>query len=509
MRFKRSSGILLHPTSLPGRFGIGELGPEAYRFADFLDRAGQRVWQVLPLGPPGYGHSPYTAFSAFAGNPLLISLDNLAQEGWLSSRDLDNVPSFPAYRVDFDAVRAVKEPLLRKAAETFRTSANAAARDEFARFCDQDWWWVDDYALFMSLSEANGRRPWNAWAPDLVARAPRALDEARTAFADEVYVRKFWQYVFFRQWRALKEYCNQRDIRILGDVPIYVAHDSVDVWANPHMFYLDDAGNPTVVAGVPPDYFAKSGQLWGNPLYRWDALEAEHYHWWIERLRMALRLADMIRVDHFRGFSAYWEVDASEATAENGRWRDGPGAAFFDAVRSQLGDVPIVAENLGVITDDVEELRRQFGFPGMAVLQFAFGPDIEHAGLLPHAFEPNTVAYTGTHDNNTTLGWWQSGGRDSTRSIKDARKTKAFAKKYLNTTGRDIHWACIRTVHASVADTAIVPLQDVLGLDSDARMNSPGVASEHNWRWRYAADMLTDALCARLRDLTETYGRLL
>ncbi len=508
MKFPRSAGILLHPTSLPGRFGIGDLGTEAYRFADFLASDGQHIWQVLPLGPTGYGDSPYQCFSAFAGNPLLISLEKLVEEGMLSPVDLENAPSFPAQYVDYGWVIQFKLPLLKKAAAKFKAEASARAREQYEAFCLHNARWLDNYSLFAALKDAHGGEAvWNHWERDVATRQPAAMAEWQAKLADKIQARKYWQYEFFKQWAALKQYCHRRGIRAMGDIPIFVAHDSADVWAQPESFYLDNDGNPAVQAGVPPDYFSATGQLWGNPLYRWDTMAASGYSWWIERFQATLGLVDIIRLDHFRGFEAFWEVPGADRTAMRGRWVKAPGHELFQAVEKALGKLPVVAETLGVITPEVEALRDRFGFPGMAILQFAFGTDPQAPEFMPHNYPRHFVVYTGTHDNDTTLGWWTStGAGDSTRSPQQVQKEKAFALAYLGTDGHEMNWVLIRTALASVADIAIVPLQDILGLGSEARMNLPGRPSG-NWRWRFTAEMLTDAICRRLADLTRIYER--
>ncbi|MGA2591384.1 MAG: 4-alpha-glucanotransferase [Bryobacteraceae bacterium] len=500
--FPRASGILLHPTSLPGRFGIGDLGPEAYKFLDFLAAAGQRIWQVLPLGPTGYGDSPYQLFSAFAGNPLLISLEMLADEGLLTAAELAQAPEFPAGEVDYGRVIRFKMPLLRAAYKRFRGSA------EFGSFRSENAAWLDDYALFMALKESHGGEAiWSRWEPQIAARQPAALAEWRARLAEEIASLQFTQYLFFRQWRSLHDYARGHGIQIMGDLPIYVAHDSADVWANPQLFQLDAQGDPAVMSGVPPDYFSATGQLWGNPIYRWDRMAQTGFRWWIARLRASLTLVDIIRVDHFRGLEAYWEVPAGETTAQNGRWVKGPGAALFEALQNALGELPIVAENLGVITPEVEAIRTQFGFPGMAILQFAFGKDPQAPDFKPHNYPRDRVAYTGTHDNDTTAGWWSSeGAGDSTRTPEDIRQEREFTRKYLATDGCEMHWVFIRTLMASVANTVLFPLQDVLGLGSEARMNTPAVPSG-NWRWRYRAGMLPPEIGARLKELVTLYDR--
>lgn len=507
MKFPRSSGILLHPTSLPGRFGIGDLGAEAYRFADFLEGAGQKIWQVLPLNPTGYGDSPYQCFSAFAGNPLLLSLETLVERGVLTATDLERAPAFPETEVAYARVIEWKLPLLRKAARTFASSASSSERKQWESFCRENASWLDDYALFMACKEAHGGAVWTQWEPEFARREPKALDRWTRKLTTEIQTLKYWQCEFYRQWHALKTYCRERHIRIMGDIPIYVAQDSADVWAHPELFFLDDKGNPSKVAGVPPDYFSATGQLWGNPIYRWDVLKKSGYRWWIDRFGASLGLFDMLRLDHFRGFEAYWEVPGGEPTAIHGRWVKGPGAELFSALQAALGELPIVAENLGVITPAVEAIRKQFGFPGMAILQFAFGNDPQGPSFRPHNYPRALVAYTGGHDNDTTVGWWTgSGAGDSTRTREDIRKERAFAKAYLGFENEEINWVFIRAVLASIADTAIVPLQDVLGLGTEARMNLPGTPSG-NWRWRFPSSALTTGVRERLRALTRMYDR--
>ncbi len=495
MRLERSSGILLHPTSLPGRFGIGDLGAGAYRFVDFLAAARQRLWQVLPLGPTGYGDSPYQSFSAFAGNPLLIALERLADDGLLSAADLAGLPALSPDRVDYGAVVPEKWRCLRTSFARFDAAARHELRQAFDAFCADAADWLDDYALFMALKEAHGGAAWNTWPEDLRGRQRAALKRAGADLAEAVRFQQYAQWLFFRQWAAVRAYAATRRIRIIGDIPIFVAYDSADVWANPDLFYLDEDGTPTVVAGVPPDYFSATGQLWGNPLYDWQRLARTGYDWWIRRFRATLTQVDIVRIDHFRGFEAYWEVPAGAATAVNGRWVPGPGAAVFEAVRAALGDVPIIAEDLGLITPPVEALRDQLGFPGMAVLQFAFGDKPDNP-YLPHNHRHNLVVYSGTHDNDTTAGWYAAADEP----------VRHHVRHYLARAGDDIAWDFIRTALASVADTAVVPLQDVLALGSEGRMNRPGLAGG-NWDWRFRADDLHPRLAARLADLTTLYGR--
>lgn len=458
------------------------------------------------MNPTGYGDSPFQCFSSIAGNTLLISLDRLSERGHLSGAALHNPPDFPADRVDFAAALAFKTPLLMKAAQTCLRNG-ISEREEFESFCHANADWLDDFALFMACKQAHRGVNWTSWAPEIAQREPRALEEWTARLADELEVIKFWQFEFFRQWQSLRAYSHAHGVSIIGDIPIYVAHDSADVWANREFFHLDARGNPTKVAGVPPDYFSATGQLWGNPIYNWERLGTTGYKWWIHRFQAALRLYDVLRIDHFRGFEAYWEIPATDKTAENGRWVKGPGADLFSRVEAELGDLPIIAENLGVITREVEQIRHRFGYPGMAILQFAFGNDPQGPSFRPHNYERNLVAYTGTHDNDTVVGWWNSKGTgDSIRTPEDVAKEHAFARTYLGFTEQPIHWVLIRGVLASVADTAVIPLQDVLGLGNEARMNLPGT-SNGNWRWRVRPDALTPQLAERLKILNQIYQR--
>jgi len=508
VKFPRCSGILLHFTSLPGRFGIGDFGPCAYEFADFLHAAGQKLWQVLPLNPTGYADSPYQCFSAFAGNPMLLSLERLRDQGLLHESDLARAPKFPDGSIDYGPVIEFKMSALRRAAENFFANASHSDRPAFDQFCANSRAWLDDYALFMACKDAHAGVMWTLWDPPIRQRTPQALGEWSAKLATEIRAYKFWQFQFFQQWEKLKSYCQQRNIRLMGDVPIYVAHDSADVWSHPELFYLDEMGRPTVVSGVPPDYFSATGQLWGNPIYRWDLLAADGYQWWIDRFRASLSLFDMVRLDHFRGFESYWEVPGTETTAINGRWVQGPGENFLSALQNAFGPLPIVAENLGVITPSVENLRHQFGLPGMSLLQFAFGNDPQGPSFRPHSYSRDLAAYTGGHDNDTTIGWWNSSGAgDSTRSPEDVRKEHDFARAYLNfQDDSEINWVMIRAVLASVANVAVVPMQDVLGLGTEARMNLPGTVSG-NWKWRYRPGALTADLSTRLRTLVSLYDR--
>jgi len=492
MHFPRSSGILLHPTSLPGAQGIGDLGASARRFADFLADAGQTLWQVLPLGPTGYGDSPYQCFSALAGNPLLIAIDGA------------DAPRFPLDSVDYARVIRWKMGLLEEAARRFFAGPADAS---FTAFRGANAGWLEDFALFMALKQRNDWAVWSRWAPPLRNRDPRELGQWRERLAPAIDAHCYYQFLFFEQWRRLREYCRARNIRIMGDLPIYVSHDSADVWVRPDAFQLDENGEPAVVAGVPPDYFSATGQRWGNPIYRWDVLEAEGYKWWLDRFRAVLGQFDMVRLDHFRGFEAYWESPAAESTAEHGRWVKGPGPALFEAARREFGELPLVAENLGVITPEVEAMRGKFDLPGMSILQFAFGDDPQAHTFRPHNYPRNIVAYTGTHDCDTTAGWWTSTGHgESTRTPESIAREREFTRRYLHTRGDEIHWDFIRALQASVADTVLMPLQDVLGLGSDARMNQPATLGG-NWRWRYREEMLTPPMAARLKELARTYDR--
>ncbi len=498
MQYPRASGILLHPTSLPGRYGIGDLGEWAYRFVDYLFDAGQTYWQMLPLGPTSYGDSPYQALSAFAGNPLLISFDKLVGEGWLTHDDIAAVPAFPAHAVDFGNVINYHKEMLEKAYQRFEATATKVQRDAFDKWCDEQKTWLDDYAIFVALKDSAGGRPWVEWDKGVALRDPEALISAREQHGVKISEQKFIQWIFFRQWLELKAYANNRGIKLIGDIPIFVAHDSSDVWANPQLFYLDEVGNPTVIAGVPPDYFSETGQRWGNPLYRWDVLENDGYSWWIRRIKTTLEMVDIVRIDHFRGFEAYWEVPASEPTAVRGQWVPGPGMKFLRTVQAAFGDLPIIAEDLGVITPGVVELRDTFELPGMKILQFAWGNLDEASGFLPHAHTRNSFVYTGTHDNNTTLGWWEQETDDH---------IKSHLGNYVGHIINEPNWELIRLAMMSVAHTCIIPLQDIIGLGSNGRMNTPGVAAG-NWTWRFVPEQLDPGLRERLRWFTRLYVRL-
>ena len=507
----RSSGVLLHVTSLPGPYGAGDLGPEAYRFADFLEETGQRIWQVLPLGPSGLGDSPYSSPSTFAIDPIFASPDLMRADGLLPDEDPlhggGDVARLAAAgdgsKADFDAARRIKSRFLQRAFERFEAGKTAVDPADFEAFCADHAHWLDDFALFMTLREEFGKVEWTAWPRKYALRDPEALEAFRRARRDRIRRRQFAQFATYDHWKRLKRYCNERGVLIFGDIPIYVASDSADVWTHPHLFHLDEDGRSAFSGGVPPDYFSETGQRWDNPTYRWDAMREDDFAWWGRRFEAILEQADIVRLDHFRGFAAYWEIPAGEETAVNGTWRDGPGLPFFESMERRLGRLPLVAEDLGVITRDVRDLIDALGCPGMAVLQFAFGHDARNP-FLPHNHPRNLVAYTGTHDNDTFLGWWE-------RLASDARKKSEydFARAYLGLDerpGQAVHWAALQTLLASPADYAVFPMQDLLGLGSEARMNTPG-APYGNWTWRFTPEQLTPEIRRRLKRLTSLYGR--
>src|SRR6266536_2553316 len=496
MSFARASGILLHPTSLPSPGGIGDFGSSAYAFADFLASARQGLWQVLPLGPLGFGDSPYSSTSAFAGNPLLISLDRLADRGWIDRARVDLLPN-GMQPVDYPRVFKRKMPLLFEAAKNFLRSATGNARSRFEAFCHQNQWWLDDFVLFDGLRARFHLESWNRWPHELLHRDPEALERAHTEMLDNLDLRRAVQFFFYEQWLALRAYCAQRSIRVVGDIAIFVNFDSADVWTHPDLFRLDADLDPEVVAGVPPDFFSKDGQRWGNPLYRWDVMREQGYGWWIDRLRWATHNFDYIRLDHFRVFSQCWEITAQEPTAIHGRWVEGPKDELFLKLREALGGLPFFAEDLGYITRDVHELRDRLQIPGMAVLQFGFGDPGAHTHLT-HSFTADKVVYTGTHDNDTVLGWWESGATEHERH---------HAEAYLGHPEDGMHWAMIRAAVDSAASLCVVPLQDVLGLGNEARMNVPS-REQGNWRWRFRADLLRPDLAQKLATLTEVADRL-
>lgn len=508
---KRAAGILLHPTSLPSSHGIGDLGAEAYRFIDFLNAAGMHLWQILPLGPCGHGNSPYSAVSSFAGNPLLISLDALAEEELLSGDEPAALPGFPDDRVDYEQVISWKMPLLRRAAGNFLSRAPESA--PFKEFCAAEAWWLDDFALYTALQDHFSAHPANEtdetriinrfWERDIALREPDALERWRSRFTDEVALQKALQFLFFQQWRRLKAYAGEAEVEIVGDVPIFVAPDSADVWAFRSNFQIDAQGRLKALAGVPPDYFSADGQLWGNPLYDWEAMGAEGYAWWLRRLEAVLKQVDWVRIDHFRAFQAYWRIPADAESAREGEWIKAPGADFFRVLKSERGELPIIAEDLGIITDEVHELRRAAGLPGMKVLQFAFEFDEVGAfrgshAFLPHNQESNSVVYTGTHDNDTAAGWYAS--RDET--------TKDIVRRYLARDDHDIVWDLIRLALSSPAGFAIIPFQDLLGLGSEARMNTPSTVGAHNWAYRFRPGEASAWISARLYEMNMLYGRL-
>lgn len=493
MRFPRSSGILLHPTSLPGPHGSGDFGAAAFHFVDWLVTAGQKMWQILPLGGIGPGNSPYMSSSAFAGNVLLIDLDDLCSHGWLSADDLSHHAEFDGRRVDYSIVYHYRMKKLHVAAKQFFAGKQHHA--EFEAFCAAEQSWLDDYALFMALAEKYSWQDWAHWEPNLARREKKALAAATLELAEEIEFWRFCQWCFFRQWRKLKCYANERGIQIVGDIPIFIAYQSAEVWARQDLFELGEDLLPVVIAGVPPDYFSATGQRWGNPLYRWSAHEHEGYAWWIERIRKTIELVDVVRIDHFRGFAGYWEIPAAEQTAINGRWMPGPGAKLFNAIQAQLGTLPIIAEDLGVVTPDVVALLDQFNLPGMRILQFAFGGAADNP-YLPHNFINNTVVYGGTHDNDTALGWFASA----------SARERAYVCKYLGCDGTEIHWDLIHAASQSVADIAIHSFQDVLGLGSEHRMNLPGQA-EGYWEWRYTWEQVLPEYAERLYELSAVHGR--
>ena len=499
MSFPRAAGILLHPTSLPSRGGVGDFGPAAYQFVDFLASARQGLWQVLPLGPLGYGNSPYSSTSAFAGNPLLISLERLAEHGWINLEKLDPAKSGLATgsgSVEYEQVFAHKMPLLFEAGRGFVRTASGNALRRFESFRAENSWWLDDFVLFDALRARGKLESWNLWPHELAHREPAALEKARQELADDIQIRSALQFAFYEQWRALRRYCSERAIRIVGDVAIFMNHDSADVWTHQELFRLNASLEPEVVAGVPPDFFSKTGQRWGNPLYHWDVMKQRGYQWWIERLRWATQNCDYIRLDHFRGFDQFWEIPAGEATAVNGRWVDGPRDDLFVKLREALGGLPFFAEDLGYITPEVHALRERLQIPGMAVLQFGFGDEGAHI-YLPHRAE-GKVIYTGTHDNDTVAGWWRLGAAEHERRNAEA---------YVGRCDDGIHWAFIRAALCSPASLSIIPLQDVLGLGSEARMNTPSLHGG-NWRWRFDQGRLTSELAAKLAQLAELSDRL-
>jgi len=499
MQFERSAGILLHPTSLPGKFGIGDLGTEAYKFVDFLKEAGQTLWQVFPLGPTGYGDSPYQCFSAFAGNPLLVSPEKLKEEGFLSEDDLNDPSQSNPIKIDYGQAIDYKKYILKRAFNNFKSNSNGQEKD-FEMFCEDHKEWLDDFTLFMACKEHNGGAVWSSWEKGLVQRDKKVLDEWTEKLSDEIQFHKFVQFNFFKQWKSIRDYANEKGIKIIGDMPIFIAYDSSDLWANKESFTVDEEGNLTFVAGVPPDYFSATGQLWGNPLYKWDEMEKDDFQWWRKRFSSLFELVDIVRIDHFRGFEAYWKILGGEETAQNGKWIKAPGEKLFNSLKKHLGELPILAEDLGVITPPVEALRDQFDFPGMKVLQFAFGTDMERK-FLPHNFVQNCVVYTGTHDNDTTKAYFEK-----EKSNKEINDIYEHAQTYLNYFGDDILNELIRVAYASVANIVIIPMQDILKLGSDARMNFPSTTGG-NWAWRFTWDQIDENLSKHYSGLTQLYER--
>jgi 4-alpha-glucanotransferase len=495
---RRGSGILLHITSLPPPYGIGDLGPWGYRFVDFLAETKQSYWQILPLTPtePAHGNSPYHSISAFASNPLLISPDVMARDGFLAKGDIKPAPNCPKGQVDYNAVTAYKEKLFRLAYDRFKTTNN---RYEYERFCSENSHWLEDFARFAAFKVHFHGHVWSEWPREIRDRRPEALKTVGTQLKDRIEMEKFLQYVFFHQWSSLKDYCNQKGIQIIGDIPIYVNYDSADVWIHPELFKLDNEKKPYVVAGVPPDYFSETGQRWGNPLYRWDVLKGKGYDWWVQRMKHNLELFDFLRVDHFRGFIAYWEVPATERTATKGMWIEAPAMDFFKQLTRKFPNLPVIAEDLGIITSDVREITHHFGFPGMKVLLFAFGEDLPTNPYIPHNLVENCVLYTGTHDNNTVRGWFEE-------EATPGEKGRLFHYLGRETPVEELHWELIRLAMMSVANIVIFPMQDILGLGGEARMNRP-TTTEGNWQWRLLPEQLTNPLAERLLEMTEIYGR--
>lgn len=494
MKFERSAGILLHPTSLPSKYGIGDLGKDAFYFIDFLAAAKQTIWQVFPLGPTGYGDSPYQCFSAFAGNPLLISPDLLAEEGLLSKHDLENIPHSDPNKIDFGQVINYKKELLVKAFENYKHKNENGFND----FCEINKNWLDDFALFMAVKDYHNGILWTEWSEDIAFRKKGAVEAWTKKLEEKIFFQKFIQYKFFMQWGAIKDYANSKGIKIMGDLPIFIAYDSSDLWANKDLFTVDEHGKLETVAGVPPDYFSETGQLWGNPLYKWDVMKKHHFRWWKDRFKQMYELVDIVRIDHFRGFDAFWEIPGDAPTAQTGKWVDAPGRELFKEIKKELGDVPIVAEDLGVITESVEELRDMFEFPGMKILQFGFGPNGDN-GFLPHNHVKNCVVYSGSHDNDTTKGFFENERRMNSGIYE-------WTQKYLNYYGEDIVFAVIKAAYASVANTTVIPLQDMLNLGTEARMNFPGKLGG-NWTWRFTWEQITEDLASVYAEMVDMYDR--
>jgi 4-alpha-glucanotransferase len=501
MQFNRASGVLLHLTSLPSRYGIGDLGKEAYNFIDFLKKANQKLWQILPLNPPDYEGSPYKCLSAFAGNTLLISIDKLIEDGLLKVEEATNVPNFPETKIGFPEVIKFKNELFLKAFNRFDELAEG---DRYTQFKEENEYWLSDFCFYMALKEHFDNKAWNHWDKDIAFREKQAIERYQSKLADKIRYQKFLQYIFSKQWSELKNYVNYNGIKIIGDLPIFVAHDSSDAWVYPELFELDDQGNPQKVAGVPPDYFSKTGQLWGNPHFKWKRMQEDNFLWWRKRFEKLVEQLDIIRIDHFRGFEAYWEIDASEKTAVKGKWVKAPGYKFFSAVKHHLGDVPIIVEDLGFITPEVNKMKRKFGFPGMEILQFSFGKKTPMKSRSD-GYEKHCVVYTGTHDNDTLLAWYRG-----LKQSKNTRVLKILEKDYGINNGiseKKVCWALIDVAYKTKANFVIVPLQDILCLDNQARMNYPGTVGGNNWLWRYKKEDTTEGMEEKLAILTQKYNR--
>ena len=496
MKFKRSCGILLHPTSLPSRFGIGDLGPEAYRFIDFLAKSEQKIWQILPLNYPGYGNSPYNPISAFAGNPYLISPEKLVKHGYLNSKNIEDHPGFDAHKVIFYKIIEYKDSLFKKAFQIFQDRTPHKILSDFDTFCYENAYWLDDFSLFAALREENDFRSWNTWDKDVRMRKEKALILSRNKLAEQIRYYKFVQYLFYTQWQELLNYAHEKNVQIVGDIPIFVAYDSADVWVHQDLFYLDKNGNPTVISGVPPDEFSKEGQLWGNPLYNWDVMKQNDYLWWRERISHLLNFVDYIRIDHFIGFIRYWKVKPGSKTAKKGEWGQGPDAHFFSTIKKHLGELPIIAEDLGIIIPRVNELRDEFGFPGMKILQYSFA----ERNQRPHEFEQNSITYPGTHDNDTMKTWFESLNKYEPEIYKTLTDYINFDEK------ESICWQMIECAYSTPSNWTIIQLQDILCLGAEARMNRPGTI-EDNWVWRFRWDIFDDEVCDKLRKLVEKYNR--
>ncbi|OGO79449.1 MAG: 4-alpha-glucanotransferase [Clostridiales bacterium GWB2_37_7] len=498
MKFNRESGILLHPTSLPSKYGIGDLGKEAYEFIDFLYNSKQRLWQVLPLGPVGYGESPYQSFSAFAGNTMLISIDRMIELNILTRQDILSVPSFNADKVDFEPVKEYKQKLFKLAFNRFCASDNEA----FELFVEENGYWLDEYSFFMALKDHFGGVAWNCWEKSIAKREAYAMEYYKKLLRDEITYQKFLQFMFFTQWLELKAYANKKNIKIIGDIPIFISNDSSDAWSQRELFEINEEGYPIKVAGVPPDFFSETGQYWGNPHYKWDKIENSQFKWWIDRFEMLLKVVDIIRIDHFRGFEAYWEIPGSEVTAINGKWVKAPGKKLFAAIEKHLGKLPIIVEDLGVITKEVEQLKKELDFPGMKILQFTFGKGSEER-FLPHNYEIDSVVYTGTHDNNTTVGWYKDSLQSQPEAIEQLKRHFDIKE---DVSPKDICWKLIEIAFRCNSVIAIVPMQDLLCLDSEARMNIPSTIGG-NWNWRFNKEHATVEIESRLIELSKENNR--